>query len=199
MEQIMIEFKYPEGATPIDPNESKGLLLTHITTQGELNRWEQDNIVEALAWIEKTKPANILNDRFIKLLHKKMFGNVWKWAGQFRRSDKNIGISWYQVPIYLNYLYDDVPVWIQAQKESPEKLAVRFHHRLVWIHPFPNGNGRHARLMADIFLENVLHGAPFTWGAQDLTNPGEGRSRYIKALQAADNGNFVPLLEFAKS
>jgi len=106
----MIDFKYPEGATPIDPDEAEGLLLTHITTQGELNRWEQDNIVEALAWIDKTKPTNILNEQFIKQLHKRMFDNVWKWAGQFRRSDKNIGVSWHQVPTSLKNMCDDVPV-----------------------------------------------------------------------------------------
>jgi len=195
----MIDFKYPEGATPIDPDEAEGLLLTHITTHGELNRWEQDNIVEALAWIDKTKPTNILNEQFIKQLHKRMFGNVWKWAGKFRRSDKNIGVSWHQVPMCLKNMCDDVPVWIQTQNESPEEMAVRFHHRLVWIHPFPNGNGRHARLMADIFITNVLQGSPFTWGKRNLSNPSENRSRYINALQEADNGNYIPLLEFAKS
>jgi Fic-DOC domain mobile mystery protein B len=195
----MIDFKYPEGATPIDPDEAEGLLLTHITTHGELNRWELDNIVEALAWIDKTKPTNILNEQFIKQLHKRMFGNVWRWAGQFRQSDKNIGVSWHQVPMCLKNMCDDVPVWIQTQNESPEEMAVRFHHRLVWIHLFPNGNGRHARLMADIFIANVLDGSPFTWGERDLSSPSENRSRYINALQEADNGNYIPLLEFAKS
>ena len=195
----MIDFKYPEGATPIDPDEAQGLLLTHITTHGELNRWEQDNIVEALSWIDKTKPTNILNEQFIKQLHKRMFGNVWIWAGKFRRSDKNIGVSWHQVPMCLKNMCDDVPVWIQTQNESPEEMAVRFHHRIVWIHPFSNGNGRHARLMADIFIENVLHGAPFTWGKRNLSSPNQYRSRYINALQEADNGNYIPLLEFAKS
>jgi Fic-DOC domain mobile mystery protein B len=195
----MIDFKYPEGATPIDPDEAEDLLLIHITTQGELNRWEQDNIIEALAWIDKTKPTNILNEQFIKQLHKRMFGNVWKWAGKFRQSDKNIGVSWHQVPLYLNNMCKDVPVWIKTQKESSEEMAVRFHHRLVWIHPFPNGNGRHARLMADILLENVLHGSPFTWGKLDLSSPSKHRSRYIDALQEADNGNYAPLLEYAKS
>lgn len=195
----MIDFKYPKGATPIDPDEAVGLRLTHITTQGELNRWEQENIVEALAWIEKTKPTDILNEQFIKQLHKRMFGNVWKWAGQFRRSGKNIGVLWHQIPENIKNMCDDVPEWIQSQYESPEEMAVRFHHRLVWIHPFPDGNGRHSRLMANIFLENVLHGSPFTWGNQDLSNPNESRSRYINALQEADNGNLVPLLEFANS
>jgi Fic-DOC domain mobile mystery protein B len=195
----MIDFNFPEGTTPIDPDETGGLLLTHITTQGELNRWEQDNIVEALAWIDKTKPTNILKEQFIKQLHKRMFGNVWKWAGQFRRSDMNIGVSWHQIPASLKNLCDDVPVWLRTQYESSEEMAVRFHHRLVWIHAFPNGNGRHARLMTDIFLENVLHSSPFTWGKLDLTSPSESRRRYINALQEADNGNYIPLLEFAKS
>ena len=195
----MIDLKYPEGATPIDPDEAEGLLLTHITTHGELNRWEQDNIVEALAWIDKTKPTNILNEQFIKQLHKRMFGNVWRWAGQFRRSDKNIGVSWHQVPMCLENMCHDVRVWIEIQNDPPEEMAVRFHHRLVCIHPFPNGNGRHARLMADIFIENVLHGSPFTWGKRDLSSPSKNRGRYINALQEADNGNYIPLLEFAKS
>jgi len=195
----MIDFQYPEGATPIDPDEAEGLLLTHITMHGELNRWEQDNIVEAMAWIDKKKPSNILNGRFIKQLHKRMFGNVWRWAGQFRRSDKNLGVSWHQVPVCLKNLCDDVPVWIQTENESPEEMAVRFHHRLVCIHPFSNGNGRHSRLMTDILIENVLLGSPFTWGKRDLSNPNEYRSRYINALQEADNGNYIPLQEFAKS
>jgi len=195
----MIDSKYPEGATPIDPDEAADLLLTHITTHGELNRWEQDNIIEAMAWIDKTKPTNILNVRFIKQLHKRMFGNIWRWAGQFRRSDKNLGVSWHQVPMCLKNLCDDVPVWIQTENESPEEMAVRFHHRLVWIHPFSNSNGRHSRLMTDIFIENVLLRSPFTWGKWDLSNPNEYRIRYINALQEADNGNYIPLLEFAKS
>jgi len=195
----MINLNYPEGATPIDLNESKGLILTHITTQTELNRWEQENILEALAWINKTKPEDIFNDKFIRQLHKRMFGNVWRWAGQFRQSNKNIGVPWYQISVDLQNMYDDIPVWIQLQKESPEEMAVRFHHRLVSIHPFPNGNGRHARLMADIFIENVLHGSLLTWGKGDLSNPGANRKRYINALYEADNGNYVPLLKFAKS
>ena len=195
----MINLNYPEGATPIDLNEAKGLILTHITTQAELNRWEQENILEALAWIDKTKPEDILNDKFIRQLHKRMFGNVWRWAGQFRQSNKNIGVPWYQISVDLQNMYDDIPVWIQAQYETADEMAVRFHHRLVSIHPFPNGNGRHSRLMADIFIENVLHGSPFTWGKHNLSNPGENRSRYINALHEADNGNYIPLLKFAKS
>ncbi len=195
----MIELKYPDGATPIDLNEAEGLILNHITTQGELNRWEQENILVALAWIEKTRPTDILNEQFIMQLHKKMFGNVWKWAGQLRQSDKNIGVLWHQIPMCLKNMCDDVIHWMELDNESPVEMAVRFHHRLVWIHPFSNGNGRHARLMTDIFMENVLHSSRFTWGKRDLSGSTETRDRYIKALQEADNGNVIPLLKFVQS
>jgi Fic-DOC domain mobile mystery protein B len=199
MGRIMMEHNYLDGATPLDPDGAKGLRLTHITTHGELNRWEQDNILDALDWVARTKPTEIFNEPFIRRLHKKMFGNVWKWAGQFRRSDKNIGVSWHQIPMHIKNMCDDVPVWIENRSESPEEMSVRLHHRLVWIHPFSNGNGRHARLMADIFNENVMLGTPFTWGGRELDSPSETRKKYIDALHEADNENLTPLLEFARS
>ncbi len=119
----MINFNYPDGATPIDPVEMEGLLLTHITTQGELNRWEQDNIAEALAWLEKTKPRNILNEPFIRKLHKKMFGNRWQWAGEFRKSDKNIGGPWWQISTDLKLLCDDAKLWSDPRKEPSDENA----------------------------------------------------------------------------
>ena len=194
-----MKLNHDEGTTPIDPDETDGLLLTHITTRGELNRWEQDNIAEAMAWLDQAKPKEILNERFIRKLHKRMFGYVWKWAGQFRKSDKNIGVPWYEVSTELKKLCDDAKVWIESRRDPPDEMAVRFHHRLVSIHPFPNGNGRHARLMADLFLENVLHCPRFTWGGQDLSADDEVRHRYIEALRAADKLDYQPLLEFARS
>ena len=133
----MINLEYPEGATPIDPDEATGLLLTHITTREELDRWEQDNIYEALEWLEKTKPKDILNETFIRKLHKQMFGNVWKWAGMFRQSDKNIGGRWWQISADLKDLCDDTRLWVGSRNEPSDEIAVRFHHRLVLIHPFP--------------------------------------------------------------
>ncbi len=195
----MITFVYPEGATPVDPNEAAGLLLTHITKRSELDRWEQDNIVEALAWLDRTNPADILNENFMKELHRRMFRNVWRWAGQFRQSDKNIGGPWYQVPINLKNLCDDARVWLDLNEETPDSIAVRFHHRLVSIHPFPNGNGRHARLMTDLLLENILNGSRFTWGSGNLSQSGTARQRYITALHAADEQNNGPLLEFVRT
>ncbi|MDP8227030.1 MAG: mobile mystery protein B [Candidatus Celaenobacter polaris] len=195
----MPNFDYPKGATPIDSNEIVGLLLTHITTRSELDRWEQDNIVMALAWLDQNKPKDIFNERFIKELHRRMFGNVWKWAGKFRRSDKNIGCSWNQIPICVKNLCDDAKLWLELKSESSDEIAVRFHHRLVSIHPFPNGNGRHARLMTDILLENILGRSRFSWGREDLSSASDSRRRYIEALHAADGGNYKPLLEFVRT
>ena len=195
----MTLFDYSEGNTPLDPDETEGLRLTHITTREELDRWEQDNIVEAIAWLDRTKPTNILNEKFIKELHNRMFRNVWSWAGKFRKTDKNIGVPWNQIAMSLKNLCDDAQFWIEPRKESPDEIAVRFHHRLVSVHPFPNGNGRHARLMADLLLENILQNQRFSWGSQNLSRAGDFRSRYINALHQADKGNYQALLEFARS
>ena len=196
---MMSHFDYPEGATPIDPDEAEGLLLTHITTRGELDRWEQDNIVEALTWLDRKKPTAILNERFVKELHRRMFANVWKWAGQFRQSDKNIGGPWHQISTSLKNLCDDTRLWIELQEQSPDEIAVCFHHRLVSIHPFPNGNGRHARLITDILLENILKRPRFTWGSEDLSRTGHTRKKYIAALHAADAQNYKSLQEFVRT
>ena len=194
-----MDLENPEGTTPIDPDEAEGLLLTHITTRGELDRWEQDNIAEAMLWLEKTKPKNILNEDFVRNLHRRMFGNVWKWAGQFRKSDKNIGGPWWGVSTDLKNLCEDARFWTDLRKEPPDEIAVRYHHRLVLIHPFPDGNGRHARLMTDLLLENILDHPRFTWGSTDLSKDGGPRERYIAALHAADELNYQLLLEFVRS
>ena len=195
---IMRNIEYPKGATPINPDEMEGLLLSHITSRGELDRWEQDNIIEAIEWLEKKKPIDLLNEQFIKKLHASMFSNVWKWAGKLRRSDKTLGGSWHQVPMRLRNLFDDTQLWIDLENETHDDIAIRFHHRLVSIHPFPNGNGRHARLMTDLLLENVLGSKRFTWGSEDLSIKGNARKRYIKALQEADNLNYEPLMQFVR-
>ncbi len=193
-----MKFVYPPGATPIDANEAAGLIPSHITLQRELNEWEEANIIEARTWAFGRKRNDLFSERFIKHLHREMFKNTWKWAGQFRTTDKNFGIPWYRIAQDLRILCDDAHYWI-ANKTYPEaELAVRSHHRLVSIHPFPNGNGRHARLLADL----IMHGFgfnPFTWGSVNLTNEGEARARYIDALHAADRQDIRPLLDFARS
>lgn len=198
-QRTVIDLEYPPGATPLNRDEAQGLLLTHITTRGELDRWEQDNIVEALAWLKKTKPMAILNESFVRKLHQRMFANVWNWAGQFRQSDKNIGGPWWRISTDLKALCDDIHWRIKQQLDSSDDIAVCFHHRLVSIHPFPNGNGRHARLMADILLENVMNSERFSWGGQDLSETSNVRQQYITGLRAADKGDYKPLLEFARS
>jgi len=195
----MVEIDYPQGATTLNKDEIKGLMPTHITTRGELNRWEQDNINEALIWLDENKPKNILTEKFIRLLHKKMFGNIWKWAGRFRQSQKNLGVPYYSISVELKKLIDDAKYWIENKTFSQDEIAARFHHRLVSIHPFANGNGRHARLMADIILENIFNKPLFTWGGGDLAKTGDTRKQYIKSLAAADKGQYAELLSFVRS
>jgi Fic-DOC domain mobile mystery protein B len=194
-----MDFEYPPGATPLNPQEIEGLIPTHITTRAQLDRWEQDNIHEAISWVENHRPGDILDESFMKQLHKKMFCHVWRWAGSFRRSDKNIGVAWYKISMELKQVCDDVKYWIENKTFLEDEIAARFHHRLVSIHLFANGNGRHARLMADILLETMFHMRPFTWGSANLITTGEDRKRYIDSLVAADRGDYVYLLEFVRS
>lgn len=195
----MVDFDYPQGAAPLDKNEIAGLIPTHITTRGELDRWEQENINEAIAWAQGNKSTNILNESYMKQLHRRMFGHVWRWAGTFRQSDKNIGVSWYMISSELKNLCDDVRYWVDNQTFSDDEIAARFHHRLVKVHLFPNGNGRHARLMADILLEKIFQKSPFSWGNENLARSGNDRKAYIESLQAADNGDYGQLFAFVRS
>jgi Fic-DOC domain mobile mystery protein B len=199
---MAINFDCPPGATPLDGDELASLSPGHITTQGELNEWEQLNIVQGESWARKQR-KEILNEGFLRQLHKQMFGETWKWAGKFRKSDKNIGVDWLKISVELKNLLDDTHFQIEHASYSPDEIAIRFHHRLVAIHPFPNGNGRHARLMADLLIERL--GKPrFTWGSRsmnsgNLLDANETRQHYISALQAADCRDIAPLLAFARS
>jgi len=190
---------HPEAATPIDPDEAAGLIPPHVRTQAELNEWEQANILEGERWaLRRGSRADPLTERFVRALHKRMFGSTWRWAGTFRSSDKNIGVDWRQVGVQLKDLLDDTRYWVAHDTYPIDEIAVRFHHRLVSIHPFPNGNGRHARLMADVLL--ARRGAePFSWGRGDLVHAGAARDRYLAALKAADGGEIGPLLAFVRS
>ena len=194
-----MDFDYPEGATPLDPDEAEGLLLTHITNRGELDRWEQDNIAEAEVWAFRRKQKDLLSEEFACRLHRRMYGNVWRWAGDFRRTGKNIGVEWWSIGPELRNLLADVATWIEFGSYLPDEIAARFHHRLVSIHLFPNGNGRHARLMTDLLLVQILGRPRFTWGRENLLRAGDCRHRYIGALQAADRHDYAPLLEFIRS
>ncbi|MDZ7719740.1 MAG: mobile mystery protein B [Balneolaceae bacterium] len=192
-------FDYPEGATPIDEDEKDDLLIPHITTLEELNEWEQRNITDAYSWLDSTRRKDILSEDFIRTLHKKMFGKVWRWAGNYRQSDKNIGVDWPKISINLRKLLDDVRYWIDHGTYPADEIASRFHHRLVQIHLFPNGNGRHARVLTDFLLERVFEEEPFTWGSGNLMEDNKIRDKYIEALRAADQHNYKPLLKFVRS
>jgi len=194
-----VKFDYPEGATPLDPDEIEGLLLSHITTRGELDRWEQENIVEAEAWAFRRAQGDILTDGYVKRLHKRMFGHVWRWAGTYRKTWKNIGIHAGEIAVAVRNLSEDCTAWIAHDVYPPDEIAARFHHRLTAIHPFPNGNGRHARLMTDILLVHLLHQPRFTWGSGNLVNAGACRKQYVNALRAADQHDYKPLLSFVRS
>lgn len=188
---------YPEGATPLDPDELEGLVYRHITTRAELDELEQANIDEGLQWLKKQKNPEVLTESFVCELHKKLFGKVWKWAGSFRRTEKNIGVDPLQIAIQLRQLLDDARYWIESATYPPKELAARFHHKLVYIHPFPNGNGRHARIMADAVLTKLMDEPAIDWaGGYQLEQMNERRDQYIAALRSADAHDFNALFEF---
>ena len=190
-------FIEPEGATPLDPDERQGLKFLHITTRIELDELEQTNIEQGLAWVSRRRDSDIFDDAFIRTLHKKLFGKVWSWAGQYRLREKNIGIDPLQIPMQLRLLLDDAHYWAQHNVYAPLEAAARFHHRMVQIHPFPNGNGRHARIAADILLEKAYGYPPIRWASGfDLQADNVRRKASITALRAADSKDFQPLLKF---
>ncbi len=189
---------YPEGATPLDAEELDGLKHKHVTTRAELDHLEQGNIQMGLGWLERSRNKDILNEEFVRALHNHLFGEVWEWAGRFRNTGKNIGVDAAQIAVQLRMLLDDVTFWIDNGTYPAEEIAVRFHHRLVQIHAFPNGNGRHARIMADALLTKVMNKNPIDWtGGHDLQSMGARRIEYIAALRAADRGDYGPLFVFA--
>ncbi|MBY4611715.1 mobile mystery protein B [Rhizobium sp. 9T] len=194
-------FQEPEDATPLEPQEREGLLQSWITHRNDLNEAEQENIVKGAAWGRgrRRMPVDkVLTEHFMRTLHRRMLGEVWQWAGRFRATERNIGIQAYRIPVELAALLADVRYWIEHETFAADEIAIRFHHRLVAIHPFPNGNGRHARLAADLLVEK-LNKEPFSWGSGSLSDMGDLRMRYVAALQAADNHDIGPLLEFARS
>lgn len=185
-------FEEPAGATPLSPDDAAALIPSHITTRDELNAWEQANILEAARWVSSARtPA--LSTSAIKGLHKRMFNKTWEWAGRYRRSDTNIGVHWPTIPIEVENFVRDGRYWIDHHVFQLDEAAARLHHRLVKIHLFPNGNGRHARLWCDLLLRQNGRD-PFEWGRR-MDSDGNERREYIRALQAADGEHFDPLLE----
>lgn len=191
-------FKFKKGQTPIDAAEAEEL-IPPLTTREELDIWEEKNILLGRQWVLSKRVLNRfdpLSEGDIIKLHKRMFDQTWKWAGTIRTRDKNIGVPFSNIRVELRTLLDDARYWQKEKTFDVGEMAVRFHHRLVKIHLFPNGNGRHARLIADIIARQG--GVPeFTWGGRNLVNAGELRAEYIAALKRADDGDYRDLICFS--
>jgi Fic-DOC domain mobile mystery protein B len=193
-----LDLEYTDGQTPLDEDEKDGLLIKTIATRGDLDEFEQLNIEKAVLWTmkRKFKADAILSEAFIKDLHRRMYGDVWKWAGEFRKTNKNIGVDKLQIAVELRTLIDDCKFWIENKSFKPDEIAIRFKHRLVSIHCFTNGNGRHSRLMADIIAEQIFKQPVFSWGAGNSNE--DLRSTYLKAVRASDGGDYGLLMGFAR-
>lgn len=190
-------FAGPEGSTPLLPQDQRGLRQSWIVTRNDLNAAEQANILAGRAWALRSRVA-LTSESYLRRLHRQMFGDVWSWAGQLRDVETNIGALPHEIPVRLRQFLDDVDYWRANRTWPPDELATRFHHGLVLIHPFTNGNGRHTRLTADLMCRQ-LGIEPFTWGRNSLDTAGATRQAYLAALRAADNHDFAPLLAFVRS
>jgi Fic-DOC domain mobile mystery protein B len=194
----------PADATALTAAEQQGLLLP-VLTRAELNRAEAASISDAMSWLflsrRRLRPELVANEEWLKRLHRRMYGQVWAWAGQYRTADRNLGVPYWQVRMDMRRLLDDVRAWLAdttAARYDDDECAIRFGYRLVAVHPFPNGNGRWSRLASDALIV-ALGGSRFTWGAASLTGPGKLRREYITALQAADaDGDLGPLIAFSR-
>jgi Fic-DOC domain mobile mystery protein B len=194
-----LNFQFLPGATFIDLDEAEGLIPS-LSTQAELNEFEALNILEAMEWAGRNRrlQAQLLTQEGLKLLHRRMFDRTWRWAGRFRTTQKSIGVEAWSIPTSLKSLLDDVACWQEFETYVPEEICVRFHHRLVAIHPFANGNGRHARLAAELLAARYRL-RPFTWGSANLSNVGDVRRCYLESLYAADRHDHQQLMAFVRS
>jgi Fic-DOC domain mobile mystery protein B len=193
-------FTMGDGNTPLSPEEQPDL-MPNLATKEELNEWERQNILEAYTWALEPKSLSRqdpLTEPYVRELHLRMFDQTWKWAGMYRTTEKNIGIPHYQIRDSLAGLLGDVRYWLEYRTFVPDEIAIRFHHRLVFIHPFANGNGRHARLMADVLAQRQNRPI-FTWGSADIAQAGDFRRSYLEALRAADENDMRALMAFART
>ena len=193
-----MQFIYTKGATPLSLDEIHNLLPKHLTQQHQLDEWEQYNIARAEMWVNSRKIKNILSIEFVKKLHRKMFCDTWSWAGAFRQRQTNIGVNSIYIQQELKILIDDVIFWQNNSTFTIREIGVRLHHRLVFIHPFLNGNGRFSRLFADLYLFNQNE-ARFSWGRANLAKDSSFRDRYLQALRLADKSDYNELITFADS
>jgi Fic-DOC domain mobile mystery protein B len=190
-------FHAGDDATPLTPEERSELVPTHVTSRSELNELEQQNIAAADGWAFSRR-RKVLDEQFLRGLHRRMFNRVWRWAGNYRKTERNLGIESHRIETELHQIIDDAQYWIEQKSFPPDELAVQFHHRLVAVHPFPNGNGRWSRLAADLLIVQQ-GGTRFTWGRANLQVAGDVRRAYLDALHAADNHDMTLLVRFARS
>jgi len=198
--EVTLELHEPSGATTLTPDELLGLKAKHITNRAELNELEGANIVEGLTWLERRpKSFDVLTDDAAREVHKRLFGKIWDWAGVYRLTEKNIGVPVWNISTEMRACLDDACYWRENGTYEPLEAAARLHHKLVWIHPFANGNGRWARIMADTYLARIDEDIFLDWsGGGTLTADSDHRARYITALRAADRYEFRPLVEFVE-
>lgn len=193
------DFEIEDGQTPLDPDEAQGLKLKWVATRADLNDVEGANVVRGMLWAAREirrKDVVVPSDAFLRKLHEKMFGSVWEWAGRYRLTERNIGVAPHQIAMQLRQLFDNVGAWQEFKTYPLDEQAARLHHQLTFIHPFPNGNGRSSRLMADLFLQS--HGEqPFSWGPAPHNST--VRKSYLQAVREADAGNWQRLLGFVRS
>ena len=188
------------GNTPLSPDEQKDL-IPNLATQAELNEWERENILEGRRWAlseRESKSRDPVTEAYLRGLHNRMFNQTWKWAGTYRTSEKNMGVPVHEIRARIGTLLGNTRYWIDHKTYDADEIAVRFHHELAVIHPFPNGNGRHARLMADVVVV-MLGREPFSWGSREVISAGPARASYLEALRAADGGDIQPLLKFSRA
>jgi len=197
---VTLKFHEPVGATSLTPDELLGLKAKHITNRGELNELEGANIVEGLTWLERRSSSfNVLTDNTAREVHKRLFGQIWGWAGMYRLTEKNIGVSVWHIATEMRTCLDDAQHWQDNNIYEPLEATARLHHKLVWIHPFANGNGRWARVMADAYLAGTDRETFLDWSAGGtLVADSDHRANYIAALRAADGYKFQPLIRFVR-
>ena len=186
-----------DANTPLDAEERQQLIPSYITLRRELNEAEQINIAHAEKWLTSRR-GDALNEAFLRELHRRMFGQVWRWAGKYRETPRNIGVDANRIRMDIAQAIDDARFWVENATYAPDEIAVRYSHRLVAIHPFPNGNGRISRMVGDLLA--IYLGQPrFSWGSQSLIDAKVTRAKYVAALRAADAHDLAPLISFARS
>ena len=196
----MTIFTTGDGNTPLSPDEQADL-IPNLATKEELNEFERANILVAYDWalgLRNLRRQDPLTEPYLRDLHHRMVDQTWKWAGLYRTTEKNPGIPHFQIREALAALLGDARYWLEHRTFPPDEIAIRFHQRLVSIHPFANGNGRHARLMADV-LARMQNRPVFTWGGADIMRAGDFRQSYIDALRVADKNDIALLLKFGRS